>query len=238
MPLVKFGFTRTQDRVYNALLRRQSATGYLLARDTGLARANVYHALDVLVARGLASTAGGRPATYRATSAVDAVRRLRDRTDGDLSSLEAELGVMPRDAVAPGASAGTGRIEGTRQLLVAATGAVDAAEREVLAVIGPWAGEVAEALRRARTRQVSCRAVSLGAPAPEGAVLREVTEAELVPYWGGLPILIVCDRTRAVCGVASGDRADGIDSHGPGLVPFLRHLLRRELASAASSHLS
>lgn len=237
MPLVNFGFTRTQDLVYNALLRRESATGYVLARDTGLARANVYQALDVLVSRGLAATGGGRPATYRAARALDVVRTLRERVEGHLSSLAEELGLSPPDAAAP-AAAGAGCIEGARDLLVAAARAVDSAEREVLAVTGPWALAVSDALERARARGISCRVVSLGAPAPEGALRREVSAAELTPYWGGLPVLLVCDRSHAVCGVVSGDRAHGMDTRSPGLVPFLRHLLRRELASAAAPHLS
>ena len=238
MPLVNFGFTRTQDLVYNALLRRESATGYVVARDTGLARANVYQALDVLVARGLAATSGGRPATYRALRALDVVRTLRERVEGNLCSLAEELGLSRHDAATPPAAADAGCIEETKDLLVAATAAVDAAEREVLAVTGPWARAVSDALERAHARRISCRVVSLGAPAPEGAVRREVSAAELTPYWGGLPVLLVCDRSHAVCGVVSGDRAHGVDTRSPGLVPFLRHLLRRELASAAAPHLS
>jgi hypothetical protein len=61
-----------------------------------------------------------------------------------------------------------------------------------------------------------------------------VPTAELVRYWGGLPVAVLADRTRAVCGTVDGDRCDGVATTSPGLVPFLRHLLRRELASVAA----
>jgi sugar-specific transcriptional regulator TrmB len=239
MPLTNFGFTRTQDAVYMALLRRGSATGYAIARDTSLARANVYQALDVLVARGLAALSGGRPATYRPTSAPDTIALLTESAERDLAGLAREIGAVAgpgrsrRDPASP-----FERLEGLRALLDAATAAVDGADREILAVLGPWAPSVAEALQRARARDVTMRVVSLGAPAPEGAALRPVPAVELNAYWGGLPMVLVCDRAHAVCGVAAGDTAEGLDTRSPGLVPYLRHLLRRELASAAAPRIS
>jgi HTH-type transcriptional regulator, sugar sensing transcriptional regulator len=238
MTLANFGFTRTQDVVYKALLLRGEATGYLVARDTGLARANVYQALDVLVSRGLATTSGGRPARYLAVAAGEALARLRARVEGDLASLTEELRIPGPVAPTRKVASGQHSVDGRRELIAAAARAVDAAEHDLLAVVGPWADELAEALRRARGRGLSCRVVSLGAPAPDGAVLRAVSESELVAYWGGLPVLLVCDRTHAVCGVVSGEGAEGVDTRSPGVVPFLRHLLRRELASAAASRLS
>jgi sugar-specific transcriptional regulator TrmB len=239
VPLDTFGFTRTQDTVYKALLRRGPATGYAIARDTSLARANVYQALDVLVARGLATTGGGRPATYRATSAGAAIALLAERAERDLAGLAGEIGAVAGKPRAQGERAsGFERLDGLRALLGAASAAVDAADREILAVVGPWAPSVNEALGRARSRDVTMRVVSLGAPAPEGAALRPVPAAELNAYWGGLPMVLICDRAHAVCGVVSEGRTEGLESRSPGLVPFLRHLLRRELASAAAPRVS
>jgi len=76
MSLEPFGFTRTQDLVFWALARRGSATGYAIARDIGIARANVYHALEVLARRGLAFSSAGRPARYQANSAYATAGRL------------------------------------------------------------------------------------------------------------------------------------------------------------------
>jgi len=239
VPLDHFGFTPTQDVVYKSLLRLSLATGYAIARDTGVARANVYQALDVLVARGLAATGGGRPAIYRATSAADTIALLAERAERELAALAGEIGTAAgRRRARREVRSLFERLDSLPELLDAASAAVDGADHEILAVVGPWAPSVAEALRRARARKVALRVVSLGAPAPEGAALRQVPVAELNAYWGGLPIVLVCDRKRAVCGVASDDHAEGVDSRSPGLVPFLRHLLRRELASATVPRLS
>jgi len=60
----------------------------------------------------------------------------------------------------------------------------------------------------------------------------------LTAYWGGLPIALVVDRERAVCGVLTAGGGAGLDARNPGLVPFVRHLLRRELATAAAPRVS
>ncbi len=236
MPLDRFGYTRTQDTVYKALLRRRTATGYAVARDTKLARANVYQALDSLVDGGLAVASGGRPVLYTAVGAEEAVERLAAR-------LEKELASLARELEAPGAGRrigrpeahGFARLDGRRRLVAAAGAAADAARSEILAVVGPWADDLYGPLQRARQRGAAVRMVALGRPAPDGAVLRAVPESELIGYWGGMPVVLVADRSRAVCGVVTGEQADGVETRSLALVPFLRHLLRRELASAAGA---
>ena len=66
--------------------------------------------------------------------------------------------------------------------------------------------------------------------------MRAVPESQIESYWGGLPIAVVADRRRAVCAVASAVGATGVATEHPAIVPFVRHLLRRELASAAAQH--
>jgi sugar-specific transcriptional regulator TrmB len=240
MPLEQFGFTRTQGTVYTALLGLAAATGYAVARETGLARANVYQALDALVARGLARASGGRPVTYRAVEAGAAIAVLAKRADADLKALASELGVPHRargsegDAVAANVEA----LEGRAALIDAAIESADSAAHEVLAVVGPWAPAVVDSLVRARRRGVAWKVVCLGTPAPEGAALRPVPPAELTAYWGGMPVALVADRTLAVCGILAEGRTEGIRTTSPALVPFLRHLLRRELATAAAPRVS
>jgi sugar-specific transcriptional regulator TrmB len=234
MPLVDFGFTNTQDIVYKALVRLGPATGYAVARDVNIARANVYQALDSLVIRGLASASGGRPSTFTAVSPADCLRLLGVRTALDIATLAGELGVEAPPPGSPASAGPSGGCVRPADLLGAAARAIDGSQREVLAVLGPWAGEVVAAAGRAQRRGLASRVVHLGDDAPEGAVRRPVAEAELIPYWGGLPVLLVCDRAHAVCGVVRNGAAEGIETRSAGVVPFLRHLLRRELATAAA----
>jgi hypothetical protein len=54
----------------------------------------------------------------------------------------------------------------------------------------------------------------------------------LQAYWGGLPVALAADRRRVLAGVLlSGEAASGIVTDQPGVVPFIRHLLRRETAT-------
>lgn len=231
MSLEPFGFTRTQDIVFWALARRGSATGYAIARDTGIARANVYHALEVLAKRGLASASGGRPSRYQAANAAAILVLLAGGVRHDLAALALELGVEG-DGSLPN------ELQGRLQVVGEVSRCVAASALEVLAVVGPWVPELLPVLSEARRRSVAVRIVSLGLPAPEGAIVRDVPRAELASYWGGLPVAVVGDRRRAVCGVFAPDGARGIATSNPGIVPFLRHLLRRELASAATPRVS
>jgi sugar-specific transcriptional regulator TrmB len=234
-----FGFTRTQDIVFWALARRGSATGYAIARDTGIARANVYHALEVLARRGLASSSGGRPSRYQTAAAEATLAWLAAGVRQELADVARKLGVEGAGAQpASQASAETGELQGRVAVVGEVSRAIAASVREVLAVVGPWVPELLPALSEARRRGVAVRVVSLGLPAPEGAIVRDVPRAELGSYWGGLPVAVVGDRRRAVCGIFSPDGVRGIATSNPGIVPFLRHLLRRELATAAAPRIS
>jgi sugar-specific transcriptional regulator TrmB len=240
MRLELFGFTGTQSAAWAALASIGDATGYAIARRAGIARANIYQALDALVVRGLASTSGGRPATYRAASPHDVLARLTGQCDRDLAALAQDLGIQPtvggRHGPAPAAA--LEMIVDRPTLMTSAVRCAADATFEILAVVGPWAPEVSAALVRARRPAMTWKVVVLGAPAPDGTLLRPVPTTELVEYWGGLPVAVLADRTRAVCGTVDGDRCNGVATTSPGLVPFLRHLLRRELASVAAPRVS
>jgi hypothetical protein len=107
-----------------------------------------------------------------------------------------------------------------------------AARTELLVVMGPWASTLIAPIAIARAQGAAVRVVALGSPAPEGAMLRSTPVAEVRGYWGGLPVLVLADRLHAACGVlGDGGEADGLVTSSPGLVPFLRHLLRRELSA-------
>src|SRR4051812_33750072 len=63
--LTPFGFTPTESLIYEVLLRGGPGTGYTVARAAGLARANVYAALEGLVGKGAARVGEGRPKQFR-----------------------------------------------------------------------------------------------------------------------------------------------------------------------------
>jgi sugar-specific transcriptional regulator TrmB len=238
MGLERFGFTPTEQRVYLALLRVSPATGYAVAQKAALARANTYDALEGLAARGAVARLPGRPARYAAVEPATLVGRLRHELISDLESLTGELSRVERAASA-GALPPFEHLADAAALLDRAAACARSAREELLAVVGPWAAGIFADLAASRSRAGAVRLISLGSPAPAGAGVRDVAAREIEAYWGGLPVALVADRRRAVCGVLQRDgRAAGVGTEHPGVVPFLRHVLRRELAAASPQRVS
>jgi sugar-specific transcriptional regulator TrmB len=230
--LERFGFTPTETKSYQALLKLGPSTGYGVARELGIARANVYQALEALVRRGAARKAATIPSQYAAVSPASLLAELERGFRRDLGQLDESLRRLPQGQ---GDAIGDLEVLATpRRLIARAVDAASGATTEVLAVFGPWADGFGAALDKARGRGAAIRAVSLGPSPLEGIIVRSVGESELRSYWGGLPIAVVVDRSHTVFGVLSaGESASGFATGAAGAVPFLRHLLRRELASGA-----
>lgn len=227
--LERFGFTPTETRVYEVLLRLGSSTGYAVSKAAGLARANTYQALDGLVRRGAARRSATIPAKYAALAPEAVVGELERGMRRDLESLQSNLRALPR-GTAVDHSAVT-LLDDWAEFERAAAGAIAAAREDVLAVAGPWAPTVLEAVA---ATTVPVRALSLGQPAPTGIPVRVVTEDDLIAYWSGLPVAVVVDRSLALSGTRDAAGAGrGIMTTHSGIVPFVRHLLRRELAGGS-----
>lgn len=196
-----------------------------------MARANTYQALDGLVRRGAARRAATIPARYAALAPDMVVDGLQRGFLKDLGALQESLRALP-----VGRGAESGRLvihDDWRAFESGAAKAVDQASEEVLAVAGPWAPAVMDALVRARGRGAAVKALALGRPAPQGLAVRDVPEHDLLAYWSGRPLAVVLDRSTAWCGIQpEHGGGGGIETAHAALVPFLRHLLRRELATA------
>ena len=223
--------------MYVALLKVSPATGYTVAREAGVARANTYTALERLAVRGVASRLPGRPARYVPADPATLTGKLDREWKRDLESLTEQLSAVERREAAP--SAALHEVIPDRAELLDRIGACARATRqELLAVVGPWATGCYAELTRARAKGAA-RILSLGAPAPDGAQVRETRPEEIAAYWGGLPVAVVSDRRVAVLGLfTDGPSATGIMTSHPAEVPFIRHLLRRELAAGATQRVS
>lgn len=232
MLLERFGFTSTEAKVYSALLRSGPSTGYGAAQKSGLARANAYQALEGLVRRGGARKTATKPPRFIAIPPESLVVELERRVRRDLDALQDELA---KTTVAAAATMDSEPLHDAPTLLARAQRCVTGSSQELLAVLGPWVSELFPVLDRVRSQRRTVRLLALGEPAPGSAIVRVVPDRELLDYWGGRPLLMVSDRTSAVCGIIHEDgTASGLATVSPGVVPFLRHLLRRELASASA----
>lgn len=239
MPSNRIRISPNQAKVLRALIELGPSTGYAVAKHAAIARANTYDSLEGLTRLGLVEPSGGKPVVYAALDRGDIAAKLLAESTSEASRTAFSLGIG--DEIDIQKSVGSNSYKAlsmSSHVVAAATQSVRAARTEVLAVVGPWVASVYDALHECRARGCSARIVALGSPAPEGSVIREVPERELTAYWGGLPVAIVADRRRAVCAVVAREAWSGVDSTDPGLVPFIRHLLRRELAAATVAHVS
>jgi DNA-binding MarR family transcriptional regulator len=93
--LTPFGFTPTESSVYFALLNRGPSTGYGIARELSIARANAYQALRGLVSKGGAIVVDGHPARFRAVRPDVLLAQITEQQAGRLDRLQQDLERMP-----------------------------------------------------------------------------------------------------------------------------------------------
>jgi hypothetical protein len=89
--LTPFGFTATENLVYARLIQGGPSSGYAVARDLRIARANVYQALRGQVSKGAAVTGGERPQRFRAVRPADLYAGIVQRHGERLDELESQL---------------------------------------------------------------------------------------------------------------------------------------------------
>lgn len=208
--LVPFGFTPTESLIYEVLLTEGPGTGYTIARAAGLARANVYAALEGLVSKGAARMEDGRPRRFRPEPPATLLGRLADRQGEALD----RLGQALESLAAPETA--------TLVELASARGAVQLMGHEIaraersVSLLAPADGCLALAphLRRAQQAGVELAIVSAG-PVPLGGLPTEVIDP---PQWPGEPVLLVVDTRAAVIGARNGDSFSGHFGSGIGFV--------------------
>ncbi len=86
-----FGFTPTESAVYSALLDRGPSSGYAVAKELSVARANAYQALNGLVTKGAATAAGSTPQIFRAVGPEAVLARIAALEAGKLDQLERQV---------------------------------------------------------------------------------------------------------------------------------------------------
>ena len=154
MSLEPFGFTRTQDAVFWALVAAREGDGLRSrpryryrtrqrlsrTRRSGETRAGV---LD----------AGADPSMHRAAAAQACLALLTGGVQRQLAQLALQLGI-PGDAasLAPRSGAEQGALSSRSQVVSAVSACVAASSSEVLAVVGPWVPELVRCLTTARRR--------------------------------------------------------------------------------------
>lgn len=99
--LTPFGFTPTESLAYQALAERGPLSGYALARELSIARANAYQALHGLAAKGAVRPTAERPQRFRPVQPAALFALLVEKEASKLDRLETQLMRGP-SAAAPG----------------------------------------------------------------------------------------------------------------------------------------
>lgn len=201
LDLTPFGFTPTESLIYEVLLTGGPGTGYTVARAAGLARANVYAALEGLLAKGAARVEEGRPRLFRPEPPSTLLARLSDRQGEAMDRLGAAISAL---AVPP---------TPTLVELASPRGAVQLMGHEIARatnsaeLVAPADGCLAllPYLRRAAAAGVTLNVASTAA-APLGAIELTVIPP---PDWPGEPVILVVDDRAALIGARDGERFSG-----------------------------
>lgn len=213
--LTPFGFTPTESLIYEVLLRGGPGTGYTVARAAGLARANVYAALEGLVGKGAARVGEGRPKQFRPEPPQTLLARLTDRQGEAMDQLTTALATLavPQSLtlVELASSRGANQLMGHE---------IARAEREVTLVAPPDSClAVAPQLRRAASVGVTLSVSSTGPVRLDMVEVRSITNAD----WPGEPILLVVDNRAGLVGSRDGDSFAGHWGTGAAFVAAARH---------------
>lgn len=213
--LTPFGFTPTESLIYEVLLRGGPGTGYTIARAAGLARANVYAALEGLVGKGAARLADGRPKQFRPEPPSTLLARLSDRQGEAMEQLSTALAALAVPDTPTLVELASPR--GAVQLM----GHEIARAERTVELIAPPDGclSLAPQLRRAAATGVVLDVASTAA-VPLGPVhVATIPSAD----WPGDPVLLVVDSRAALIGSREGDRFAGHWGSGAAFVAAARH---------------
>ena len=197
--LVATGFTEYEAKVYVALQRCSPATGYQIAKESGVPRSTIYEVLAKLTARGAVVTQSFGDAVRYAPVPPDLLLdRMRHEFEDTLDDL---ADGFKRMVTTPGAPGQTWNLAGRENILAHARQMIERAQHEVAVVVGdddhldellPW-------LQQARIRRIKLAVVSPvpydagDVPVmvhPEGSRLRQVLGHGLTLVVDGREVLI------------------------------------------------
>jgi sugar-specific transcriptional regulator TrmB len=195
--LVEIGFSEYEAKAYVALLRENPATGYQLAKLSGVPRSMIYEALGKLVARGAAMTlrksGSVQYAPVPADEFLDQLMREQQDLVASLKEDLAHLTVVPDlDYV--------WNIEGQENILAKAQEMIDQAHETVyLALIPDIFPELKPGLQEALDRGVRVAIYTIGdLDFPGGQVIVSLMSEEAASRVEGFGLILVIDEEEVL----------------------------------------
>ncbi len=213
--LTPFGFTPTESKVYEVLLAAGPGTGYAVARNASLARANAYSALEGLVAKGAARTEHDQPKVFRAEPPGTVLARITNAQGSALDRLALAL-----DGFGAPATQSLIELNSPKGLLQLLSNEIGRARLSVhLAAPSEAFPLLVPALRRAVGAELD---VALLAPDRVQLPFAEVAPLRPGVAWPGLPVVALFDGISAVIAARQGTEVHGHWSSAPAFVAAAR----------------
>jgi sugar-specific transcriptional regulator TrmB len=180
--LKQLGWTEYEARAYMALLRTGAATGYRLARASGIPGAKIYETLARLVERGAAfavDTPPGEPALYAAVPAEEVTSGIRARQVRMLDELSRDLAALAAPA---SGSSGPDWLHGRAAVLGRASLLLAGAHSTLAIALPPaWEPALRPGIAAARERGVRVdRALTPAGPAGESLFVLVADDLDLL----------------------------------------------------------
>lgn len=226
--LVQIGFSEYEAKAYLALLRESPATGYQLAKTSGVPRSMIYEVLGKLTARGAAMTLRrGETTQYSPVPADEFLEQLRREQEELITSLKNDLAAL---TAAPNLEY-VWNIEGQENIVAKAEEMIAQAKTRICLGLQPASfPAVRPALLEAVERGVRVMVYSSDElDLPGGKVVVAPASEQALRQAGGLGLILVVDREEVLIGewlTANQARASWTSS--PLLVFIAEHHLRTD----------
>jgi Cd2+/Zn2+-exporting ATPase len=158
--LAAVGFSEYEAKVYVALQKCSPATGYQVAKESGVPRSTIYEVLGKLIARGAVVTQSfGEMVRYAPVPPEELLDRMRHEFEDTLDKLSDGFKHM---SATPGAPGQTWNLTGRDNILAHARQMIERAQGEVALVVGDddELDELLAWLQQARSRKIALTVVS------------------------------------------------------------------------------
>ena len=227
--LVELGFSEYEAKAYIALLRESPATGYQLAKLSGVPRSMIYEVLGKLTARGAAMTLRtGGSTKYAPVPAAEFLDQLHREHEQIIDSLKDDLSAF---ASAPNLEY-VWNIEGHDNIMAKAMEMTEQARTRAYLTLSPSAFDalkplLEDAIQRG-VRVVIYSPTSLDLPG--GRVVVASMSEEALTQVGGLGLILVIDGQEVLIAEwLTETQARGSWTSSPLLVFVTEHHLRTDL---------
>jgi sugar-specific transcriptional regulator TrmB len=227
--LVYIGFSEYEARAYVALLGKNPATPYELARVSGIPTSKIYGVISRLLEKGMVSAVNDKKKKrYIPIEPEEFLESFGNKVQGTLKLLKDEMSCVCRE----GETSHIWNIGDYGYLMDKAERMILQAEAALLvSIYRDEMGRLEKPLRAAEDKGVSVAMVHFGPAAGKtGCIFQHPMEPTIYSERGGRGIVVVADSREAVMGMVLGDgAAEGAWSANRGFVALAEDYIRHDI---------